>query len=144
MAFKTSYDASADEMLELFADYVEGDANRPAIALSARPLDAAARNAIEKSLQAFGYAEKACTYVTLFSRDSTIEGAGIALDARALFVLIEALDPVSPVHPAQYIEPDAAVRVFGRTTASFANLSLLLDTGDGRQHAWRIFKSFRK
>ena len=43
MATKTVYGASAAEIADLFVDYIEGDASRPAIALSSSALEEVAR-----------------------------------------------------------------------------------------------------
>ena len=155
MATKTAYGASAEEVAELFADYIEGDAARPAMALSARPLPPVAREAIEKSLAAFGYGPAACTYTTLQPGDSTVEGAEISLDPDALRLLIEGLDPVYLIAAERTaaerlaqayrtaFDLDCAARVQGRTTAVFDDLPQLLATERGKQTAWSIFKSFR-
>ena len=148
MATKTVYGASAAEIAELFVDYIEGDASRPAIALSSSALEEVARDAIEKSLGAFGYASPSCTYVIM-------EANGIMLDPQAVFLLIEGLDPLFVVatdKPAAEVlarayraafDLDAPARLAGRPAAIFKNLSALLATGEGKQSAWRVFKTLK-
>jgi len=70
MAAKSAYEATALEIRELFSDYLENgfsenDGDRPAVALGNRPPSATARNAIVKSLEAFGYGTDACTFISL-------------------------------------------------------------------------------
>lgn len=153
MAAKTAYGAAAEEICELFADYLEGDGGRPAVALGGHAPSPVARNAIEKSLEAFGYGLGACTYASLTPIDSSVEGADITLDSQALFLLVEGLDPLYVIatdanaaamlgkaYRTQFAL-DAPARVFGRSSAIFADLDSLLATADGKQRAWRVLKS---
>ena len=156
MASNSAYGAAAAEVAELFADYLEGDASRPAFALSQRKLDADSRNAIEKSLESFGYTQDACTFATLFPADAAIEGGDVPLDPQALFLLVEGLDPLLVIatdaeaadalgkayrttYPA-----DAPARIFGRPGAVFQNLSKLMQSETGKQKAWSVFKSLNQ
>ena len=155
MATKSAYGAAAEEVAELFADYLEGDAARPALALSSRPLAAEARSAIEKSFAAFGYGGEACSYATLSPKDASVEGADIALDSQALYLLVEGLDPLYLVAADKLaatrlaqayraaFDLDCGTRVQGRSTAIFNDLPALLESAEGKQTAWRIFKSLR-
>ena len=140
----------------VFADYLDGPESCVIMTLSARPLDAIARNAIEKSLVSFGYGEGACTYATLFPKDASLEDDGIALDAQALFLLVEALDPVCLIctdadsaavlgdaYRMAY-DLDAPARVFGRSAVVFRDFIALLRTDEGKQRAWRLLKSLPK
>ena len=172
MAKTSAYGASAREIRELFGDYLDGGAGeaagagsgesagegagaapRPALALSAEPLPAVARNAIEKSLAAFGFGDDACLFATLVPRDPTVEGGDIRLDAQALFLLVEGLDPLYVIAAdadsaaalaAAYrteFPLDAPIRAFGRPAAAFADLGALLQTDAGKQKAWQVLKS---
>lgn len=149
------FSASADDIRELFGDYVDGPSACIAITMSARPLAADARNAIEKSLESFGYGPRSCTYTTL-RPSSEEDGAGIALDPQALFLLVEGLDPVFVICAdeatarqleAAYRAPlslDAAERLFGRPALVFRDFSSLMTTEDGKQRAWRLLKTLPK
>ena len=140
-------------MLELFADYVEGNPERIAVSLSTRPLGKEAVNALDKSLAAFGYGSDACSFVTSTPRNPEVEGGDIALDSRALFLLMEALDPLivicaddgsTQLFGKAYrmdLATDVAVRVFGRPVVAFRDLNALMQTDDGRQKAWKLLKS---
>ena len=169
MAAKSSYEASSKEIFTLFSDYLEGDDSRPALALSERTMQPVARNALEKSLEAFGYGPDACTFATLRAGSASLpagedvpalesspeEGSDIPLDADALFWLVEGLDPLHVIATDNasiaalsraYRTPyqiDSPIRVFGRPSAAFANLDELLETPEGKQRAWKVLKSLK-
>lgn len=150
------YEAGAASIAELFCDYVEdnpGNAACVALVLSARPLEARARDAAEKSFAALGYGRSACVYATIFPAASSEAPESGKLDAQSLFLLVEGLDPICVVaadeaatqalgaaYRAQYA-PNSPIRVFGRPSVAFGNLESLLETDDGKQAAWRLFKS---
>lgn len=155
MASQNAYTASAGEIAELFQDYLNGDANRPALALSSTALPEGAVNALERTFESFGYESPACTYVTVSPADSDGEGGDVPLDPQALFLLVEALDPLYVVaadraaatllgaafrtdYPA-----DSPIRTFGRPAVSFADLPRMLETPEGKQKAWSLLKSLR-
>lgn len=155
MAVNSTYGASEREIRELFSDYLEGDASRPALALGARPLAPEARNALDKSLEAFGYGADACTYVSLTPLNNNAEGGDIPLDPTALFLLVEGLDPLFVIACDSAatdalgkayrtsFAPNAPMRVFGRSSAAFDSLETLLQTPEGKQKAWRVLKSLQ-
>ena len=146
------YSASAVEVWNLFGDYVDGNANALALVLSETPLGNTACEALAKSFAALGYGNDACAFATLAPRGQT-QTQAVHLDAQALFMLIEGLDPVSLVcADAQAIKalegayrtqlkPDAAERVFGRPAALLADFEGMLASDDGKQAAWRILKT---
>ena len=142
MAGKSAYGASAREVAELFAEHLEGDSNRPAMALSTCELDKDSRNAIEKSLEAFGYPPDSCTFATIGE-----------LDGQAVFLLVEGLDPLyvistdssataklAQAYRAE-LPTDAPMRIAGRPSVSFADLHSLMSTPESKQTAWRLLKS---
>ena len=149
------YSASAEEIRELFGDYLEGPDPCVALALGSHPLGGAERNALEKSLESFGYGPRACTYAAL-SAGGAGSDDGIPLDSQALFLLIEGLDPLliicadsaaaTAVGRACRMEcqQDAPARVFGRPAVMFGDLSGLLQSDEGKQRAWRLLKSLPK
>ena len=155
MAAKSAYGASAAEVAELFADYVEGDSTKPALVVSTRALGEGARVALEKSLAAFGYGNDACTYATVLPVDRSAEGGDIALDSRALFLLIEGIDPLYVVVADRFsaeriarayraaFDFDAPTRLFGRSAVVFEDLEKLVESPEGKQIAWKALKSFR-
>jgi len=150
------YSASAEEISSLFCDYLEGDASFPVLTISERPLEETARNALLKSLESFGYGPFACAFATLFPADAEAEGSDVPLDAQALFLLVEGLDPVCVVCAdavtadalgrafRTHYDLDAAVRVFGRPAVAFRNLPQMLETEKGKQLAWHLLKSLPK
>lgn len=155
MAANSAYGAGAVEIAELFADYLEGGAERLAFALSSQRVDDVSRNAIEKSLASFGYPAESCTYATMLPQNPNVEGGDIPLDPQALFTLIEGLDPLlviatdadaatalAQAYRIEFPAVEAApARVFGRPAAIFQNLPTLLQTESGKQKAWRALKS---
>ncbi len=148
--------ASTDDILALFADYLTGSQPCVVLALSAQPLEDAGRNAIERSLESFGYGPSACTYAALSPADPSAEGGDVSLDAQALFLLVESIDPVcficADAESARVLgdayrmafDLDAPARVFGRPAVVFRSLSTLLSTDAGKQQAWRLLKSLPK
>ena len=143
-------------MRALFADYLSGPQPCVVLAISAQPIDAAGCRAIERSLESFGYGPDACTYATLSPADPSAEGGDVALDAQALFLLVESLDPVCVICTdaasatvlgeafRTSFQLDAPARVFGRPAVTFRSLEALLATDKGKQLAWRLLKSLPK
>lgn len=148
-------------MRELFGSYLEGSEACVVLAMSARRLGGAAWGAIEKSLAALGYGDDACTFATLAPQgamglDSAGAESGVQLDAQALFMLVEELDPVCVIcADAATAEAlgdayrtafalDAPARVFGRPGVMFRDFAALMTTDDGKQRAWKLLKSLPK
>ena len=140
----------------MFGDYLDGAQSCIVLVLSERTLGKAARDAIGKTLDSFGYGADSCTYATLLPADGDVEGGDIPLDAQALFVLVEGLDPVCVIcadeaaasrlgqaYRVAY-ETDAAARVFGRPAVMFRDFTAMLSTEKGKQRAWRVLKSLPK
>lgn len=149
------YSASAEEIGGLFGDYLQGNAAGPVLVISEHQLADAAREALAKSFASFGYGnENVCGYATLLPTDAPENG--VALDPQALFLLVEGLDPVCVVCADEAsaaclgkayrtsFDLDAAVRVFGRPAVAFHDFTAMLSSGDGKQRAWHILKSFPK
>lgn len=156
MGYRNIFEAGAVEITELLADYIEGDAVAGAsiaLTISERPASGAARDAIQKSLVALEFGKGACTYATLLPLDQSQEGADIPLDEQMLFLLVEGLDPLCVIAADQRsatllgeayrttLPLDSAARVFGRPSALFENLDALLQTPEGKQKAWALFKT---
>ena len=143
------YDVSAREVRELFADYLDGAALPLVLVLSRAPLAAAARQALESSARALGYGEDSCAFAVL-------EADGAALDANALFLLVEGLDPLCLVAAdedaarlleaayRQEVPTGAASRVFGRSAVAFRSFEAMLGTSDEKQRAWALLKKLSK
>ena len=146
------YSISADEIRGLFEDYVEGSESGAVVALSDGPLPASARNALEKSLEAFGYGAEALAFATVLPRTGG-EAGSARLDPQALFLLIEGIDPVCLVAcdrqaaaalAATYrtaCNRNAAQRIFGRPCVIFDDLPALLQSDAGKQRAWSLLKT---
>ena len=150
------YEAGAADIRALFDDHVDGDSSRIALALSTSTLDSAARQAVEKSLEAFGYGTEACSFATLKPRSQTDGDGSAELDPQSVFLLVEALDPlllvvadektarvVAQAYRAAF-DLDVPARIFGRPACVFRDLAELVTTDEGKQKAWRALKSFPK
>ena len=155
MAVKSSYGAAEQEIRELFGDYLEGDGGRVALAIGAHAPSAQVRDAIEKSLEAFGYENDACTFAALTPLDCAADEQAATLDAHALFLLVEGLDPLHVIALDRATKAaleqayrtnypiDAPIRVFGRSSVAFEDLDSLLQTTQGKQKAWKVLKSLK-
>ena len=144
------YSASAADVWDLFCDYVEGNPSAIVLAVNSESLGDLSRNALAKSFESFGYGRNACAFASLVPRSDEEP----ALDAQALFMLIEGLDPVflvcaddaaAIVVEAAYrtsLKRDAAARVFGRPAVVFRSLDQLMESPEGKQKAWAVLKSF--
>ena len=156
------YSISANEIWDLFSDFVEGNPDGGALALSTQPLPANARDALERSLDAFGYGRNALAYVTLEARAAAGQPAQTAdstapyaapLDPRAQFLLIEGIDPICLIAcddravaslEAAYrtaCTRDTSMRILGRPCVLFGDLPALLATDQGKQRAWALLKT---
>ncbi|MBQ9042348.1 MAG: hypothetical protein IJ111_05975 [Eggerthellaceae bacterium] len=143
-------------MRNLFADYLSGSGECIALTLSKRPLGEEALNAIEKSLENFGYGLDSCTYATLSPIDRSVEGGDIALDAQALFLMVEGLDPLFVICADEAsahalgqayrtaFPPDAPARILGRPAVVFKDFPALMNSEKGKQKAWHLLKSLPK
>ncbi len=150
MAGKSLYSAAAQEVFELFDDYIEGAFDRPFLVVCSQELDDAATTAIEKSLAALGFASPAYSLVRLDP-----EEAPCALDEQAALLLIEGIDPLhvictdaraGDVLGKAYrtkLAPNAVVRLWGRTGVAFDDLGALIGTEAGKRTAWELLKALR-
>ena len=137
------YSVGRRATLERFAQRLEGSPSGLVLAVFTEPLDARARDALQKSFAALGYGSAACTFA---------DAAG--LDAREAFSLIEGLDPLCLVatdEAAAALCAQAAratfpfwlqTRLFGREARAFPRLNALLETEQDRQAVWRSLKTF--
>lgn len=145
------YGAAAAEIWELFGDYVSGDESAVALVVSSAPLGDEARIALQKSLASLGYGSQPCTFASLSSAASPL-----LLDASAIFMLVEGLDPVCIIcaddAAATALEGayrcavprDAFSHVFGRPAAVFQDFAAMLGSDDDKQRAWAILKRLPK
>ena len=132
---------------ELFAAYMEGEACACVAVVSTTPLAESAREACENSLHALGYGRHACAFLT-------VQPEGLdALDAGALAAALEGLDPLCMVATdaqaaalvaaayGQPVKTNAANRVVGRDAVAFDDLAGLMESPEGKQSAWALFKA---
>ena len=132
------YEANGSLVWDLYADYVSG------CAIGSRKASEAARHALESSMAALGYGG-ALAFVTLDVDD-------IPLGDVDLFTLVEGIDPLAVVATdataaarlarayRQNIPVDEACRIFCRNGVAFRDLEGMLETPEGKQRAWALFK----
>lgn len=146
------YEVTLAETWELFAPYLSGAASGCVCVVSARPLDDAARGALESSAAALGYGRPGCTYAVLRGEDAK----GATLDGQALFLLVEGLDPLVVIAAdgesaaalavayRQEVALDAATHLFGRPAVAFASFATMLEDAKSKQAAWALLKKLPK
>lgn len=152
MIFSTSgnmYEVSLDETEELFGAFLSGARGGLVCVLSVHTLSEKARTAMENSAAALGYGRAACTFTVL-------ETDGAQLDAQALFLLVEGLDPRCLV-AADAAAADALAaayrcsvptgkpsRLLGRTVVAFESFESMLADSQDKQVAWALLKMLPK
>ena len=139
------YEVALDETWDLFGSFMSGARAGSICVLGSQALSPEARNAVESSAKALGYGQDACTYVV------TDE-----LEERALFVLLEGLDPLCLVVTDgktaallgqayhRSVPTGDACRLLGRTTIAFMDFESLLATPKDKQIAWALLKKLSK
>lgn len=135
------YEVALDEAWELFSAQLDGSRAALVCVLSKEPLDERSRAALQSAMNSLGYGPAACTFAT--TED---------LDDHALFLMIEALDPLCLIAA----DRDAAQalgrafrcdipfkkpgRAFGRSVVAFSSFASMLDDGQDKQIAWALLK----
>lgn len=164
------FEVSLRETLELFGPFLTGAPGGFALAIGEAQPNAAVRNAIESSVAALGYGKNATAFASLGAASDggggTLADAGTAagdgaasgptLDAQALYLLVEGLDPLFVITTDETatglfakayrttLAADAHARVAGRTVVAFEDLASLMDTAENKQRAWALLKSIPK
>ena len=140
------YEVTLEESWDLFGDFLDGAHTAPVCALSRKALPERSRTALGSSMEALGYGQDACTFVTL-----SPEGAA-DLDQQALFLLVEGLDPLCLVAAdadatralgEAYrcgLRADGAQQLFGRPCVAFESFDAMLDDAQDKQRAWALLK----
>lgn len=138
------YEANGSLVWDLYADYVSGSHSTLACAIGSREASEAARHALESSMAALGYGG-ALAFVTLDVDD-------IPLGDVDLFTLVEGIDPLAIVATdamaaarlarayRQNVPVDEPCRIFCRNAVAFRDLDGMLETPEGKQCAWALFK----
>ena len=135
------YEANGSLVWDLYADYVSGSHSTLACAIGSREASEAARHALESSMAALGYGG-ALAFVTLDVDD-------IPLGDVDLFTLVEGIDPLAIVATdaaaaarlaRAYRQNIEACRIFCRNGVAFRDLDGMLETPEGKQRAWALFK----
>ena len=135
------YEVALDEAWELFDAHLSGARSALVCVLSQQELDARSKAALNSSAEALGYGRSACAF-------AVAEG----LDQQALFLLVEALDPLCLVAADQTaalalgraFRCDVALgkpsRAFGRTCVAFKSFPEMLEDAQDKQVAWALLK----
>lgn len=169
----TMYEASLNETWDSFSDHLSGNRLGTFAVVSTRPLPERARTACAKSCEALGYGPDGTVFVHLEASGDGAEqpqermqeetaanpdsvSAPATLDPKALFALLEGLDPLcvvcadrpcAEVLSACYRTPipiGELKALFGRPSVAFDNLDGLLETDAGKQEAWAALKKLPK
>lgn len=138
------YEANGSLVWDLYADYVSGSRTTLVCAIGSRKASETAQHALESSMAALGYGG-ALAFVTLTVDD-------IPLGDVDLFTLVEGIDPLAIVATdaaaaarlarayRQNVPVDEASRIFCRNAVAFRDLESMLETPEGKQRAWALFK----
>lgn len=139
------YEATLDEAWTLFEDHLDGCRSGLICVAASETLDARTRNALESAAAARGYGRGTCTFANLAAD-------GALLDEKALFLLMEALDPLCVIAADEAaaraladayrcaVPLDAPCRLFGRDAVAFRSFARMLDDDRSKQRAWAILK----
>ena len=148
------YETTLRETWDLFAAHLGGARASTVCVVSFHELSPSERNALESSAAMLGYGRNGCTYLTL--SPETADAQAAPLDASALFLLIEGLDPLVLIatHQSavealgeayrQRIAPNTVKRLFGREVVAFASFESMLETKEDKQTAWSLLKMLPK
>lgn len=140
---------TAENVLAIYAPFIEGNPTQTAMAISSAPLSQEARDALAKSVAALGYGEGSLTYICKTSADGFEASAGDVL------TMVEGLDPLCLIATDAAaatvvgdafrceVPSDAFSRVRGRSTVAFAALEPMLANADGKQTVWALLKKLR-
>lgn len=138
------YEANGSLVWDLYADYVSGSRSTLACAISSREASETARHALESSMAALGYGG-ALAFVTLDVDD-------IPLGDVDLFTLVEGIDPLGDRGDGCHGSRPARARLSAkrpcrrslphlrRNGVAFRDLEGMLETPEGKQRAWALFK----
>lgn len=135
------YTESIAPVLHAFEGSVEGSGAEACWVVSELAASSAVRTAVENTMEAFAFGARSCGY---------LQTAGLAaIDARSV---IEAADPlfliigdgfsrglIEEAYHAQ-LPPKGTARLLGRDVVCFESLDGLLQTPQGKQQAWALFK----
>ena len=144
------YDVTADSILAVYGDLIDGDGTATVLVVSSESVSEEARRALEKSMVALDVGSNRLAYVQTASSD------GQNLGSTDLFTIIEGLDPIyliiADASSAQLTKSayrqnlplDARCRLFGRSTIVLRALNDLFDSEDNKQRLWALLKLLAK
>ncbi len=143
------YEQALDEVGEAFNEHLSGNRSALVCVVSTQDLADPAQSALKSAAEALGYGPKPCVFVTIQKTDEK-------LDAQALFLLIEGLDPrciiAADEHAARTLAGayrckvplQAPSRALGRTVVAFSSFSAMLSDEREKQKAWQLLKKLPK
>ena len=147
------YEINALGVLQLYGQFVDGNANSTLAIVSSEALSSRARAALEASAERLGHRVDSCAWVTLGEAG---EPSDPALGAHDLLMLLEGLDPsaiiatdanaaslVSSAYETS-MKMDAANRAACRTVVALSSFETALDDDDAKQRAWAALKKIAR
>lgn len=145
------YEYAARSVLSLYSDFVVGNPLCTLAILSAHPLDPSAREALRASADRLGYGRDACAWMIVRSEPAKGRPSE-KIGSADLKTLIEGLDPIALVAtdvPAlsalchaydTIVEINNTGRINGRTVVGLGDFSIMLESDESKQLAWRLLK----
>lgn len=143
------YEQTLNEIEEAFNEHLSGNPSALICVISTEDLADQAQSALKNAAEALGYGQKPCVFVT-------IQKANEKLDAQALFLLIEGLDPRCVIAADEKaalslaeayrseVPLKAPSRTLGRTVVAFRSFSAMLADEGEKQTAWQLLKKLPK
>ena len=142
------FEVTANDTLELYGDFVEGDGRKLVLVVSSGPkgLGTRAKKAFASSMGKLGYGDDACAFATL-----TLPNDG-RLGPRDVYTLTEGLDPLlviaADAHASDvlaqayrtHVVPGEVARLLGRPCIAFASFEDMLESAAEKQQAWALMK----
>ncbi len=176
------YEVALGQAWDLFGAYMTGSYTALICVVSSLDIDETSRVALDNSAEALGYGKDACTFISLCApaltnaahageccdnptkdQESQIESTALDqqetqrnLNAQALFLLLEGLDPLCLIATDEQaaqtlaqayrceVPPEQACRVFGRPCVAFQSFSSMLNNPQDKQIAWALLKRLPK
>lgn len=163
------YEINALGVLQLYGQFIDGDADSTLVIVSSRAASSRVRAALEASAERLGHRAEACAWVNLSgvgeasgaedpasgsaSQDDAPEPV---LGAHDLLTLLEGLDPAAIIATdaaavslvsATYETPmkmDAANRAACRTVVALADFEGALNDSEAKQKAWHALKKIAR
>ncbi|NHM13868.1 hypothetical protein GMI68_03615 [Eggerthellaceae bacterium zg-886] len=144
------YSVPLDEAWETFAAHLDGARAGVFLVVSKAAVGDGTRAALTATARSLDYGDAGATFARIEAED------GAKLDAKALFSLVEGVDPLvvvavdgtSAALLGETYRTDVVLerpgRLFGRPLAAFADFEACLADQAAKQRAWHVLKSLPK